>query len=110
MKSLLTCLAFLARTIILSIQFTSVSACARPGDRCKANDWYICECNSGWLLACKHRGGGHRADMHLSESSSADTRTWVLAKNCPVPSDRGLQCVEGNCNEGRKKYEVALNG
>lgn len=56
------------------------------------------------------QGGGHRADMHLSESSLADTWTWVLAKNRPVPSDRGLQCAKGNCSEGRKKYEVVLNG
>ncbi|PYI13281.1 hypothetical protein BO99DRAFT_438397 [Aspergillus violaceofuscus CBS 115571] len=76
----------------LGLFSSQVSACATPGDYC--NDWgeTACECNEGYLLEC--------TPVLAPEIDGEGGETevlWGRVKNCPVPADGGLQCVDGAC-------------
>ncbi|GKZ86001.1 hypothetical protein AnigIFM56816_000850 [Aspergillus niger] len=85
MKSILVLFAF-------GLCVTQTQGCEIPGTFCIRYGAKACECNGGHQLECQVTvapmvdGQGGETEMF-----------WTRFRDCPVPVDGGLQCINGMC-------------
>ncbi|OJJ42273.1 hypothetical protein ASPZODRAFT_137366 [Penicilliopsis zonata CBS 506.65] len=72
--------------LTLSLLATQTLACATVGDSCDSTLDTECVCNEGYIAVCEEVVVGDYTEYY-----------WAKGENCPVPSDGGLQCVDGAC-------------
>ncbi|PYI34975.1 hypothetical protein BO86DRAFT_438049 [Aspergillus japonicus CBS 114.51] len=68
------------------------AACYKSDTYC--SDWgaKVCECDEGYLMECEEY-----LVSEVDGEGGESYALWTRLKNCPVPADGGLQCVDGAC-------------
>ncbi|PYH40185.1 uncharacterized protein BP01DRAFT_361471 [Aspergillus saccharolyticus JOP 1030-1] len=68
------------------------AACYKSDTYCY--DWgaKVCECDEGYLMECEEY-----LVAEVDGNGGESYGLWTRLKNCPVPADGGLQCVDGAC-------------